>query len=792
MYEDILQNRFIGPAAILKYRDGDVETIDINDKYLPEMGMNIDKKDYIEARLQDCFDEGNLQIFRHALKRCIETGDEQGCETWRSLLSPCCGEDRICLKSKLILLEKAEDGAIVFEAIRNITQERRTLDTLADAESRYMQASEQINIYNWEYVIATKEMRPCYRCMRDLGLPAVVRNYPETAIDMGIFPPDYADMYREMMRKVDAGATELEADIPLTVGRIPFRVRYTTSFDENGKPVKAFGSATLISETELGHISLDNSIISTLAQEYACIYLVDLKKDTLKVIKNENIIILDENGSFDDLTALLAAKLDGISEEFSRIVKDKDAIRTSLLKDSDRREFVYKDEELERWVRISIHVAERDNGELARLLIAGSFVDDMRAQKLDADRLIAAQKAELEDRQGMLVAALEEANRANRAKTAFFSSLSHDIRTPMGAITGFSRLALEDIDDKERLRDHLGRILTAGDHLLNLINDILDMSRIESGKMEFSPTPVKLKDLVGECEGMIRGKMEEKGVKLAVDIRNMGDDVVRCDKLRFRQILLNLLSNAYKFTPSGGKVLLGGRLLERGDELVYEIRVRDTGAGMSEEFKEHIWEAFSREDTSLVHDTPGTGLGMSIVRNIVNIMQGTIDLKTELGKGSEFIVVLPFEPVSGDAEIPTVDVAVSDAMNRSYDGKKILVVDDNPVNLKLAEYVLVKFGFTVLQLSSGVEAVDFVKNSKHGDIDLILMDIQMPVMDGLEATRRIRAIEDKELSRLPIIAMTANAFESDIQDALDAGMDAHVAKPFRNEDLIMKIAGNLK
>ena len=791
-YDEILNSRFAEPAAIISYSGGCVKTLDINDRFLPEFWMNISKEDYLAADISVTLDSDNMSLYVKAIEKCIETGETQNVETWRSLVSDCCGFDRIALRSRLILIEQTDDRAVLFEAIRNLTNEKRTQDTLADIEHRYKSASEQINIYNWEYTIATKEMRPCYRCMRDLGLPALVTNYPEPAIDAGIFPPDYADMYREMMRKIDAGAKELEADIPLTVGRIPFRVKYTTEFDEDGNPVKAFGSATLISETELGHIRLDNSIIASLADEYSTIYLLDFIENTVKTVKKSDILPIDEHTDCKRLAVQIVSRLTELPADQAALLCDIDKIRNELFTDSDKREFAYKDETTNRWIRLDYHVIERNNAQqVDRMLITATVLDDLSAQKHDDDRLIAMQKAELEDRQVMLLDAIDEANKANNAKTVFFSNMSHDIRTPMSAITGFSKLAMDDLDNTALVKDYLGKIITAGDHLMNLINDILDMSRIESGKMELSPSPVRLRDLMCECADMIRGKAEEKGLSLIVDVDGMGEDTVSCDKLRFRQIMLNLLSNAYKFTPSGGSVTLSGRLTGRDDRLTYEVRVKDTGIGMSKEFSEHIWDAFSREKNDTVNEIQGTGLGMTIVRNIVNLMQGAIELKTELGKGSEFLIVLPLEPALGtdeDADSPAID---KEALNRRYDDRTILIVDDSMVNLILAQSVLDKFGFNVIQTTSGVDAIDIVKKSKPGDIDLILMDVQMPVMDGLEATRRIRALEDPAQAGIPIIAMTANAFASDIEAVLAAGMNAHVPKPFEEADLITKISRSL-
>ncbi len=790
-YKEIINSKFSEPAAILSYKDGLARLLEINDGFVSEHWTNTSKEEFLRLNTPETFDDENLRIFVNAVKKCIETGENQEIETWRHMVSDCCGFDKVCLRSRLILIEKDDDGAVLYEGLRNITNERRIKETLDDIDYRYKQASEQINIYNWEYDIATKEMRPCYRCMRDLGLPAVVTDYPEPAIDAGIFPPDYADMYREMLRKIDAGAPELEADIPLTVGRVPFRVKYTTEFDEHGKPIKAFGSATLISETELGHIKLDNQIISSLAKEYRCIYMADFITDSVNIIKQDDTLHIGKDSTCNDLIELISSNLHDTPEEQKAHLKDAKTVREQLFKDYDQREFVFKDENADRWIRINIHAIEKGANGVDRMLVTSSVVDDLRAMKMDSDRLIADQKKELEERQTMLVDAIDEANRANKAKTEFFSNMSHDIRTPMNAITGFSKLALEEIDNREHLIDYLERIISAGEHLMNLINDILDMSRIESGKMEIVTSPYKIRDLILECADMVRGKMDENGIDFNVNVSEIGEDTVECDKLRFNQVVLNLLSNAYKFTPKGGQVFLNAKLLEKKDSNVYEVRVKDTGIGMSKEFCEHIWDAYSREKRNVVRETQGTGLGMMIVRNIVNLMEGTIEVQSEPGNGTEFTIILPLKASSADQTETAADKAVSDALSRSYEGKTLLVVDDSATNLKLAERVLAKFGFTVIRADSGINAIHIVEDSKPGDIDMILMDVQMPVMDGLEATRRIRALKDTDLAKIPIIAMTANAFASDVQDCLDAGMNAHIPKPFRKEELITRISDNL-
>ena len=249
-YEYIF-SRFAEPSVVLELNGDEIRTEALNEKYLNEIGMNISSREYVDISVRDTFEDADYNIYLEALKRCATLGTEAMCETWRTFTHGCCGDNNVCIRSRFVLLEKSGDTYRICESVRNITEERRNLDELVEGERRAKIAIEQINIYYWEYTIATKEMRPCFRCMRDLGLPALVHNYPEPAIEAGIFPLDYADMYRDWHRQLAEGVGELEAVIPLTVGRVPFRVRYTTEFDENGKPYKAYGSATCLSEEEL-------------------------------------------------------------------------------------------------------------------------------------------------------------------------------------------------------------------------------------------------------------------------------------------------------------------------------------------------------------------------------------------------------------------------------------------------------------------------------------------------------------------------------------------------------------
>ena len=525
-----------------------------------------------------------------------------------------------------------------------------------------------------------------------------------------------------------------------------------------------------------------------------------------------------------------------------------------------------------------------------------------------------------------LYEAVRAAETANRAKSTFLSNMSHDIRTPMNAVIGFTTLAVSNIDNKEKVRDYLGKILSSSNHLLSLINDVLDMSRIESGKIHLEETEVSLSDMLHDLKTIISGHIYAKQLELYMDAMDITDEDVYCDKTRLNQVLLNLLSNAIKFTPAGGTVSVRLKQFpgaKKGSGL-YEIRVKDSGIGMSQEFVQKIFSPFERERTSTVSRTQGTGLGMAITKNIVDMMGGTIEVRTEQGKGTEFIVRLPLQIQSEQRSIEKIaeledlkalvvddDFNTCDSVTKmlvkvgmrsewtlsgkeavlrarqsmelgdafhayiidwrlpdmngievtrqirslgddtpiiiltAYDwsdievearaagvnafcakplfmsdiretlmaaigqkqtgaencilpetgsdfrGRCILLVEDNELNREIAEELLKQYGFLVDIAENGAEAVEKVKNSAPGTYDLVLMDIQMPVMNGYEATEQIRALEDPALAKTRILAMTANAFDEDKKKALACGMNGFLSKPIVIEELISTLQNSL-
>ena len=396
--------------------------------------------------------------------------------------------------------------------------------------------------------------------------------------------------------------------------------------------------------------------------------------------------------------------------------------------------------------------------------------------------------------------ALEEsvkaAESANRAKSTFLSSISHDIRTPMNAILGYTTLASMNIENDEKVKEYLSKITSAGNFLLSLINDVLDMSRIESGKIYLEETEVNILEDFNNLKTIISEQINNKHLNLVMDTSNVVDKNIYCDKKRMNRVLLNLLSNAIKFTDPGDTISVRVSQLKTSSKGkgLYEIRIKDTGIGMSKEFVEKIFNPFEREQISTVSRIPGSGLGMSIAKNIIDIMGGTIDVITEQGKGTEFIVKLEFRLALADknkAETKDQESLLTLKDTEKFRGKKILLAEDNDLNSEIIVEILESYGFQLDVAENGKEAVDIISSSNVGDYDLILMDIQMPVMDGYTATQIIRGLNG-EISKIPIIAITANALEEDKANALALDMNGYVTKPIDIPKLIDIIAGMLE
>lgn len=408
------------------------------------------------------------------------------------------------------------------------------------------------------------------------------------------------------------------------------------------------------------------------------------------------------------------------------------------------------------------------------------FTDSFYAGELDGGRkalLVVSDRTEEVRAQQALEEAVQAANVANRAKSEFLSDMSHDIRTPMNAIIGLINLLEKNADDKERFHKHLRDLKLSSEHLLELINNVLDMSRIESGKTELDLEEFNIRTLLEEVNSVYRTQAALKGLLVEEEI-TVPEKHYEGDSVRVKKVLLNLLSNAVKYTPEGGRVHLSTRSLgitANGYEML-EFKIEDNGYGMSKEFVDIIFQPFSREKNTTISGISGTGLGMAIVKNLVELMNGNVYVESEPGKGSTFTVQIPFKPISDVEEKQQKEKNVG---NVSLDGLRILVVEDYELNAEILMELLTMEGVQCDYAENGKIALECFEASAEDTYDMILMDVKMPVMDGYEAARAIRAGTHPRAKTVPIVALTANAFKEDIQHALDAGMNEHIAKPVR-------------
>ncbi len=425
-----------------------------------------------------------------------------------------------------------------------------------------------------------------------------------------------------------------------------------------------------------------------------------------------------------------------------------------------------------KWVNSRIVCLERVEGKPTKVIIMRQDVT-----------LEVAQERMIKD-------ALNQALEANNSKSNFLANMSHDIRTPMNAIIGFNNMAMKHFDDKEKVAECLEKISISSAGLLSLINDILDMSKIESGNQHVDANPCDVMEEVKRTELVVRPQTDAKGIEFVVEYDIKHRKVI-ADRILVNRVISNLLSNAVKFTETGGKITF--RISEKADikdgYALYELIVKDTGIGMSEEFIDTIFDTFTRERTSTVSGITGTGLGMAISKNLVDLMGGTISVKSKKGVGSEFKVVLPTQLILEDESKENDEIVLEpyNIKGLSKSGKEspmILVVEDNELNREIICDILKTEGFSIEEAFNGLEAVQILEASKKGYFDCVLMDVQMPIMDGYEATKTIRASNNEYVNKIPIIAMTANAFDEDKRKALECGMNMHISKPIKVDELL--------
>ncbi len=375
--------------------------------------------------------------------------------------------------------------------------------------------------------------------------------------------------------------------------------------------------------------------------------------------------------------------------------------------------------------------------------------------------------------QRTIIKSVRETNEAIKQKQDFISNISHDIRTPMDSIIGFTELAKKNMDNPEKLADSLEKISRASDHLMNLVNEVLDISKIDSGKSVVEEEMCSIHEIIDNVCQLLQNEIDNKKLTVDLDFSMLDEDVLSCDSLRLNQILLNLISNAVKYSYEGGRIQISVIQLSTEDEsiIVNEFHIRDEGCGMTPEFMEHVFEPFARDKSSPV-SAEGTGLGLTIAKSLVEIMGGTIEVVSELGKGSEFTAIIPLSiPQLTEIE-EEQDIVIYD-----FKGRRVLIVDDNQLNREILVEAMREEGFVVDEAIDGSFAIEKLRDSEPGTYELVILDLQMPVMDGYETTRIIRNFQNPKVSEIPIVALTADALPEEKSRAFNCGVNAYLVKP---------------
>ncbi len=572
----------------------------------------------------------------------------------------------------------------------------------------------------------------------------------------------------------------------------------STQRSSDGQCVKAllcFEEESNYRAIKLKRLEMENceytQLISALAVKEFILYSWDVSDDTYVCIwrnpktgERFDKYQIEGYGFSDHMMQLIVREVYDQDQEPLLRIMNRDLIKKELCDRADFSvNFRAKTEDGARFCRARF-IKYGTADEVKKILVAVSDADERVREEMQ--------------RRSIVEDALLEARHVNEAKNMFLSNMSHDIRTPLNAVVGYASLAMADIDQEDKLKDYLNNILVSSRQLVRLVNDVLDLVRIESGRIMIEENAEDIKQIVEELREIIRPQVESKKLKFVLDEYSIRDTKIYCDKLRFIQIMLNLLKNAVNYTPEGGTVTfeITQRDYAPKGYVAYKFLISDTGVGMSEEFQSRVFEPFERESNSTKSGIFGTGLGLTIVRQLVQMMGGTVSFKSVEGEGTTFLVFLEFAIQEEDgtrAEYKASEQTINDEhlaeesakelKHLEFEDKRFLVVEDNDINREILKEIMRRLGAEVDDVSDGNQAVDRIRCADPGYYDCVLMDVQMPVMDGCEATRKIRQLPDEKRASTAIIGVSANTFKEDRKKANEAGMDGYVAKPINLSEL---------
>ncbi|MEG1458689.1 MAG: response regulator [Acetivibrio sp.] len=679
------------------------------------------------------------------------------------------------IKAKLI--DSEEERGLYYGVFIDIDRAKKNELAARVEHEKYQIALENMKVNIWEYDIVNKRRIQSKQSKNLIEYGKILENFPKCIIESNMLHPDSVNIYREIHEKVEMGFPFAEGEIQAKNSEDDkeyrwSRIKYTTIFDDFNQPIKAIGVLEDISVQEKYKeelLQFQQICNYAVENEYCEILTIDVASKTLRIYFENNKIV--EKNQAMDLKKVILYYLKTIYPEDVEKCKDffdLDHVINRLDKDKGRTSIIYRfyDKEEIRWAECKCIYFHNNKNTI--LVLIGDISDVLSAERKS--------KKVLEE-------ALEQAKQAARAKEEFLSYMSHEIRTPLNGIKGM----LDLLEEREELKnDHyLADAITSSRHLSILINDILDMSRMDSGKLTLHEVFTMKHEIMNYVDAIIKPMAEKKNIVFTKQyLMESNYAGIYVDQGRLQQILINILTNAIKYTNQGGRVelLIYHKILKENRMcLIYETR--DNGIGMSPEFLANAFEPFEQEKHGL--DKNGSGLGLAITKKLVEAMHGTIEIESKLGEGTKVTAMVEVEIANHENMQKHEILTQSSTQTRSlrFDNICALLVEDNEINREVARMQLQLMGITVETAQDGKEALDKIKNSKIGTYSIIFMDIMMPVMDGIQASKEIRKLEREDMRKVPIVAMTANAFADDVHKSLESGMNYHLSKPFEKEEM---------
>lgn len=791
------------PCGIIRFQrctDGSYQLISLNKAALSIVGyedMEDGIKDWHDGILGTVLKEDRQAVIE-AFGSLKEMGEWQQRE-YRVRCKD--GTVRWVEGTSMVVGTTAEGETVLQRTLVDITQRIALKKRLDREQDMYRVAMEASSAVMFEYFIDTDtfisyEPRPDQGVIRN-----ELKNYSKVLREESMVHPDDVSTVIDNICKGRSEVFEVRCSTPEGgMGNFIWHRVNSRLMTENGRPIRVVGALHNIHsmKSKLSENSerlfMNQSALQAINGVYVSIFYVDLKEDTYYAVRFPEAVgeePLSRTGSYSrDLCSYILKDVAGDDRKRVSSLCDRMWLIKELAGKNEHMEVEFRQHQLSMWLRMEIHLVASGDHESRKVIFAFRNISAEKQKELDYYEEEKRAKNALEE-------AYSSVNRANQAKSDFLSRMSHDIRTPMNAIMGMAAIASNSLGNQEKIADCLSKIRLSGEHLLELINEVLDMSKIESGNVSFSENEFSLKNILKEAEEIIKPDIERRRQTLTVEIKHMDHEAVYGDPVRVKQILLNLLSNAMKYTGEEGHIAISleEKLSSESGVGCFEFVVQDDGIGMPAEFLQRMFSPFERAEDSRVSSIQGTGLGLAITHNLVQMMNGSIQVRSQLNEGTRFTVIIYLKLVQETETVPLQSPAGGFVSKTEFPpGTRVLLAEDNLLNQEIVVELLSMSGIETVCVGNGQEAVDRFLADPAGTYRFILMDIQMPVLDGYGASRAIRRLGEtgqrEDAGKIPIIALTANAFADDAYQAKQAGMNEHVSKPL-DIDRLLEVMGSL-